>query len=72
LTFPKLLNFGKYHRRSSFEVISWIMLVPENSGIVYGEIGVRGETECRIESEMHACVLFQPKSKIVGKPEWNE
>ena len=48
------------------------MLVPENSGIVYGEIGVRGETECRIESEMHACVLFQPKSKIVGKPEWNE
>jgi len=48
------------------------MLVPKNNGIVYGEIGVRGETECRIESEMHAYVLFQPKSKIVGKPEWNE
>jgi len=48
------------------------MLVQENSGTVYGEIGVRRETKCRIESEMHACVSFQPKNRIVGKPEWNE
>jgi len=72
LTFPKLLNFGKDHKRSSFEVISCTMLVPENSSIVYGGIGIRGETECRIESEMHACVSFQPKSRIVGNPQWIE
>ena len=46
------------------------MLVPENSGIVYGGIGIRGETKCRIESEMHACVSFQPKSRIVGNMEY--